>query len=462
MWTIAALACLFGIPLPAVGADGWQAGTARAVITPRESMWMAGYGSRDHPSEGVQHDLWAKALALRDPGGKTALLVTLDVCGIDRELSNSIRDRLEERHGLDRSRIVLACSHTHSGPVVKTNLGDMYPLDDEQRRRVDLYSDGLAGTVVAIAGQAIERLAPASLAWGTGQCDFAVNRRNNDQAKADELRRAIALQGPVDHDVPVLRLGAADGSPLAVVFGYACHCTTLQGYQFSGDYAGFAQIALERDVPGAQAMYFAGCGGDQNPLPRGTVEQAARYGDQLAASVRQVLSGPMRPIAGELGADYREIDLALGPIPDRARWEEETKSTTLATRNRARRMLATLDAGGTIPTTYPYNVQAWRLGDGPCWFFLGGEVTVDYALRLKRNLGSSRTWVAAYCNDVMAYIPSLRVLREGGYEGGGAMVYYGLPAPWSEGVEDQVIEAVRGAWEAVEKSPAADDAEGRR
>jgi hypothetical protein len=106
-------------------------------------------------------------------------------------------------------------------------------------------------------------------------------------------------------------------------------------------------------------------------------------------------------------------------------------------------LLATLDAGGRLPQTYPYPVQAWRLGAELTWVFLGGEVVVDYSLRLKRNLGSSRTWVSAYCNDVMAYIPSLRVLKEGGYEGGGAMVYYGLPASWAETVEEQIIAAVR-------------------
>jgi hypothetical protein len=77
------------------------------------------------------------------------------------------------------------------------------------------------------------------------------------------------------------------------------------------------------------------------------------------------------------------------------------------------------------------------------WILLGGEVVVDYSLRLKRNLGSSRTWVSGYCNDVMAYIPSLRVLKEGGYEGATAMIYYGLPGSWSERVEEQIVGAVR-------------------
>jgi len=99
-------------------------------------------------------------------------------------------------------------------------------------------------------------------------------------------------------------------------------------------------------------------------------------------------------------------------------------------------------------------VQTWRLGDGPHWVFLGGEVVVDFAGRLKSELGPGRTWVVGYCNDVMAYIASRRVLAEGGYEGAGAMVYYGLPAPWAPSSEDAIVAAVRGQVEATGGPPA--------
>src|SRR5450759_3419782 len=96
---------------------------------------------------------------------------------------------------------------------------------------------------------------------------------------------------------------------------------------------------------------------------------------------------------------------------------------------RAKLLLKQIEEQGSLRQTYPYPVQAWQLGTDLTWVALGGEVVVDYSLRLKRELGP--VWVAGYANDVMAYIPSLRVLKEGGYEGGGAMVYYGLPTVWS-------------------------------
>src|SRR5208337_3554454 len=116
-------------------------------------------------------------------------------------------------------------------------------------------------------------------------------------------------------------------------------------------------------------------------------------------------------------------------------------STDVFVASRARLLLRKIDEKGKLAPDYPYPVQAWGLDDLR-WVFLGGEATVDYALRIKRNAGSSHTWVSAYCNDVMAYIPSLRVLKEGGYEGGGAMLYYGLPSSWSGEVEEVIMAAL--------------------
>ncbi len=419
----------------------WKAGTARAVITPMTPMWMSGYAARTKPSQGVVHDLWAKALALQDPNGRRAILITLDVCGIGRDLSIRVRDAIQSRHGLERDEVVLACSHTHSGPVVGRNLLSMFELDVQQLERVEAYTRGLEKTLIEISGQAIDRLADARLSWGIGRCDLAVNRRANKEADVPALRDRLELKGPVDHDVPVLRVDRADGALLAAVFGYACHCTVLDGYEFCGDYAGFAQVELESRHAGAQAMFVAGCGGDQNPIPRRSLDLAGRYGKELAASCTQVLAGPLRQVVGRLNSTYEEIALAFGPLPSKDQIEQDAKSSNFFVASRARLLLETIGKKGSLEKAYPYPIQVWRLGE-LTWVFLGGEVVVDYSLRIKRNLGSSHTWVSAYCNDVMAYIPSKRVLEEGGYEGGGAMLYYGLPASWSEGSEEAIIGAL--------------------
>ena len=290
------------------------------------------------------------------------------------------------------------------------------------------------------------------MSWGVGRCDFAVNRRANKEADVPALRERLELKGPVDHDLPLLRIDRRDGSLLAAVFGYACHCTVLDGYEFCGDYAGFAQIDLESRHAGACAMFVAGCGGDQNPIPRRSLELAARYGKELAARCSEVLAGPLRPITNRLGTTYEEIALKFAPLPSREQIEQDAKSSNFFTASRAKLLLETITKQGKLDATYPYPVQVWKLGE-LTWVFLGGEVVVDYSLRIKRNLGASHTWVSAYCNDVMAYIPSRRILDEGGYEGGGAMVYYGLPASWAPEVEETIFSALARRMRALTSQP---------
>ncbi|OYV87796.1 MAG: hypothetical protein B7Z73_09610 [Planctomycetia bacterium 21-64-5] len=243
--------------------------------------------------------------------------------------------------------------------------------------------------------------------------------------------------------MPVVKVAALDGKLRAVLFGYACHATVLNDYQWSGDYPGYAQRALEASRPDMTALFWAGCGADQNPVPRQKQEYAEEYGRQLAAAVERVLAGVMPPVEGELATSYREIALPYAQLPTREDLVRQTESSNKYEAQRGRISLAQVDAGRPLSPTYPYPVQSWRLGRDVRLIALGGEVVVDYALRLKAELGRERTWVAGYTNDVMAYIPSRRVLAEGGYEGGGAMVYYGLPTVWSPEVEESIVREVQ-------------------
>lgn len=430
-----------GVAASQAAAEGWKAGVARRSITPEQFMWMSGYASRDKPADGKLTDLWAKCLVLEDPAGHRVALVTLDLVGIDREVSNNVRDRLQKEHQLDRAQVALNCSHTHTGPVVGHNLRPMFFFGDEQASLVRAYTSTLEDSIVAVVGEAISKLAPREISFNAGQATFAVNRRNNPEADVPDLRAAGKLRGPVDYDVPVLAVRDDEGKLIAVTFGYACHATCLSSFQWSGDYPGFAQIELEKRHPEAIALFWAGCGADQNPLPRRTTELAEGYGKQLAEAADRALNAVATPLSDNLGASYNELPLAFDRLPTREQLVTESESKDRYVASRAKHLLEQIDAGQPLSQTYPYPVQVWQLGPQLRWVTLGGEVVIDYALRLKHELGPN-TWVAGYTNDVMAYIPSRRVLTEGGYEGGGAMVYYGLPTVWSPQVEEQIVDQV--------------------
>lgn len=422
----------------------WKAGAASVVITPAEDMFMAGYASRTKPSEGKAQDLFAKALALDDGAGGRIVIVTMDLIGVPRDLRLDLAKRLKDAHSLAPEQLLLNASHTHCGPEFRVGRQTLESttLDPDVKGHGEAYGRRLADQLFKLAGDALGSLAPAKLSFTRARAGFAMNRR---LPTPEGYRNSPNPDGPVDHDVPVLAVSGADGKLRAVLFGYACHATTLGFQQFCGDYPGYAQEYLEKDHPGVTALFLNGCSGDQNPYPRRTLEAAQYHGRSLATAVEAALAiEKPRAVAGPLRAAYEEIDLAYDTAPTREEFTARLSGKDRYSATHARRMLDKLEAGG-LPITYPYPVQVAHLGGDIVLVALGGEVVVDYSLRLKRELaGPAAVWVAGYSNDVMAYIPSRRVREEGGYEAAEAMRYSSIhPAPWAPDLEEKIIAKVR-------------------
>jgi neutral ceramidase len=432
----------------------WKAGVARVDTTPRAPVRMAGYGSRTAPSQGVAHPLVAKALALADARGHKVVMVTCDIIGFRRTFTNRVKDRVKDKYGLPQEDVVLFASHNHAGPALvepRENALTAVSARDGFQNNVD-YTKKLEDMLVNLVGEALAKMEPASLSYGVGRAHFALNRRE-PTAKGIKLGKNPA--GPTDESVPILRVQNASGKPLAIVFGYACHNTTLRPdmMKIAADFAGYAQDRIETDNPGATALFVTGCAGDADPHPFGTLEMAKEHGDELGEAVKLVLdhSTWMSSLAGSLRSAFAETTIHFSGPTDRASYERLLNDPNSGRKNHAKRMIEAIDQGRPIRTEYPYySVHAIAVGDQLTLLALSGEVVVDYAIRLQKELGGvGRTlWVAAYANDVVGYIPSVRVLREGGYEGGEA--YYGStwPVPFAEDIESNVVNA---AHEVVKK-----------
>lgn len=438
LFVIAWLVCF-----PEVSAKGWKAGVSSVVITPKNPIWQAGYASRTQPSDGKLHDLWAKALALEDENGNRAVLVTSDLLGFPKAVSDRIRARLQQSLNLSKAQIILNSSHTHSGPVLNKALPDIYPIGPAEQTIIDAYTQALEKQLVQLVTDAFRKLEPAELFSQNGVVRFQVNRRNN---KETTLRTQSELKGPNDYAVPVIKVADAKGSIKAIVFGYACHPTVLDINQLSGDWPGFAQLELERAYPGATALFFQGAAGDQNPLPRRTIPLARQYGREIAVAVQRVLDEPMRSLSAQLSTAYSEIDLKLNPAPSDEKLATLTTHKDAYMRRWAMQMLAEKKAGKTFISSYPYPIQVWRIGDQPLFVF-GGELVIEYAIEVKKRFGPD-AFVMAYANDVMGYIPSETILQEGGYEGETSQMVYALPSTWVAGLQGQILaEAARLAKE---------------
>jgi hypothetical protein len=443
--TLLALALWFpGVAITSARAADFQAGVARVNITPPMPFWLSGYASRTNPATVVRHELFAKALALADDRGGRVVIVTADLIGYPREFSDTIAERVAKQYGLARPQLLLNTSHTHYGPVIRSGLSVMFNFDNTEKERVAEYSRKLGDDIVVLVGVALADLAPAQLACGHGTAGFAMNRREKITAG---VKLGENPTGPMDHDVPVLRVTAPDGKLRAVLFAYACHGTTLSGKfnEVDSDFGGYAQRALEQAHPGATALYMVLCAGDQNPKPRGEYEHVELHGRELTSAVESVLAGELKVVHPPIRTAHAVAQLDFAEHT-RAQFEQEAVGAGLAKpdkfkQRRANLMLAAYDKGQPV-RQLPFQVQALRFGADLTLLALSGEVVVDYALRAKREFPGENLTVAGYCNDVSSYIPSLRVLREGGYEPEISMIYYGQPGPFSEKVEEQVFAAI--------------------
>jgi hypothetical protein len=413
----------------------WKAGVAVEKITPKESIWLAGYAAREKPSESVRQDIYAKALALEDGSGAVSVIVTMDLVGIRRDMAEAVAGRIREQHSIPRERILFNASHTHSAPLVTMRASyasRMGQYAARQQTVIGAYSEWLSQALAQVVANALKSRQAATLSFDQGFAGFAVNRRRVGHRE---------YPGPVDHDVPVLAVRAADGSLKAILFGYACHNTVMGDYTIHGDYAGYAQHYLQDRHPGAVALFVQGAGADANPLPRRKPEHLERYGATLADAVDEVLARKMKSVNDPLHAAIEFPEVRFAPRT-KAEFERKAKTGKGGEADHARRQLEMLAGGGRITETYPYAVQAWKFGDSFTLLALAGEVVVDYSLRFKAKYGWDTTWVAGYSNDVFGYIPSLRVLKEGGYEGGGAFLSGSFPGPFAEDIEDRIAAAV--------------------
>jgi hypothetical protein len=174
---------------------------------------------------------------------------------------------------------------------------------------------------------------------------------------------------------------------------------------------------------------------------------AAEQGQQIATEVKRMIDEGLQPLDGKLVCRLDRIDLAFDILPSREEWKRratlpEDNFSNRSIAYHAKVQLERLDRGEALQTHISYPIQTLAFVNQMAMVFLPGEVVVDYSLRLKRELGAKQLWVNGYSNDVPCYIPSERILKEGGYEGGDAMRYFDRPTKFKPGLERQIVHVV--------------------
>jgi len=450
---------LAGAPRPKSNADGGTlpegavlVGMAEIDITPDFPVRLAGYAGRMDEAGEVVARLSGKALAIGgDDGDGPAVLIMLENCSATAKLTHDVSARLEEKAGVRPERCAVASTHTHSAPLLPGFAPWHYtkPVPPEHLANMKRYFGELTERLEKVALDALASRKPGHLAWSQGVVKFGCNRRRLENGKWVGFIRGDQADspGPVDHSLPVLRVTDLTGKLLGVVANYACHCTTTSGSfnAVHGDWAGYAQTAIQADHPGTVAMVTIGCGADVGPYPNGTLEIAQEYGRQLAQEVNRLLQGEFKPLDPKLTARQKTVEVPLGALPTREEFQEQAENSRLrlGARDVARHFLSIVERDGALRKSFDYPITTWTFGDDLAMVFMPGEVTIDYALRLKRELDGSRLWITAYANAMPCYICSERLLGEGGYEVDSSMVSYGQPSRLAPKAEDKIIHEVK-------------------
>ena len=435
------IACFFFVPCRDVLAENhWRAGLAKLDITPQQSVRLSGYGSRTQPTSVVATPLHTRCLAIQDHSKATHLLIAIETIGLPSEMTREITQRIEQEHKIPRERIVVCSTHTHCAPALGKQLNNIFkePLNEEEQTAASQYCDYLVSQTLAAANRAIDSLQPANVSFVRGQVNFASNRR----VLADGKWTGFGVQkdGPVDHQLPLIKITDREQQLIGLVFNYACHCTTLGGTynEVNGDWAGYASRILEQSYPGSISLCTIGCGADANPNPRGQLSDAITHGQTLADEIQRLIKEPSDELHGPLVSSFDYASLSF-ELPTREELTERLTADDPQTQRHAQQQLHVLEQHGRLPATYPLPVQSWKFATQLGMVFVGGEVVVDYAHRLRRELDQPHLWVTAYANDVMGYVPSERMIDEEGYEYSRSGIYYGIPGPWASGTEDALV-----------------------
>jgi len=420
-WGIPAFFCVWlsiASVAPTYAAD-WKVGVAKTVITPAVPIHLVGYGGRDNPFSSVDIDIYAKALAFEDHQGHRGIMVTADLVGFQDVFFRSVCERVTKKTGLSRTQMMLNASHNHTGPLMslKPDLqGNVAysAFSHEEAQQVVEYTKDLQEKIFHLMIAALNDLKPAELSWGSDRVTFVMNRRI--KTKQGTIRMGPNPDGPADSVVPVLKVTGANGKIRALLFGCACHNTGLTGDHnvITGDYAGYAQQVLEKRYPGAIALFQAGCGADANPEPRTDVPGVRILGLELANAVTRALVGKLTPIHGELQCALRKTDLPLKTYQPGQVEAMATETDTVGLMSK--HLWKILQSGATLRTNYPAHIAAWAFGEDLIIVAFPSETVAEYALNLRAQFPDRPLWVSAYSNDLFGYVPTAKIVREGGHE----------------------------------------------
>jgi neutral ceramidase len=389
--------------------DLLRAGVAAANITPEPGFWLWGYSNRTHGATGTLDPLMAKAVVLA-LGDRKVAIVALDLGRTPEDaVLARVREHTRARCGV--ADLFVTASHTHHAPVMENTPDDPNP-----------YGDRVGDAIEKIVCQAAGELAPVKVGVAGGEADFAHNRRKFllDGRVAMQWRNAEhEPTEPVDRQYTVIRLDREDGSPLAVLFHYACHPVVMGGdnYHYSADFVGPCCAAVEKDLKTTCLFLQGACGNlnpylDKTPLNQGGAAEARKMGEALGALVTKT-AREAKPVKAAMPV----LQFVARTVPVRTRWDlndaEVRALLSKAYGPRFDKYLSRMIKDNTVPCT----LTALVINSEVALVGMPGEIFVQFQTALKQQSPLPHTLLVGYTNGYHAYFPTIRDAAAGGYGG---------------------------------------------
>jgi neutral ceramidase len=416
---------------PVAFAGEFRVGAAAVPVTPDPGTPMAGYYST-RLAEGVEDDLFARAIVVEQDGAKAAMVVC-DLISMPRAVAEDARRLIEKSTGLPPERVMISATHTHTGPTLPTG-SSRDPSEEGAAEAARRYVRTLPNLIARSVSAANAALRPARVSVGFGREErLSFNRRyfmtdgTVGWNPGKQNPQVVKPAGPIDPEVPVVYFETTDGRPIATYVNFAMHLDTVGGLKVSADYPfTLGAILAKLKGPDMVTLFSIGCAGDINHIDVSSADrqqgprEAARIGTVLAGEVVKTYAR-LTPLGTAPPRPRREVlALPLAPIkPDEV---EPAMRTAVKFGKDAPTFLERVNAYKVIDVharqgrPLEAEVQVIALGPDLAFVALPGEIFVELGLFVKQNSPYRHTIIAELANGSVGYVPTRRAFAEGNYE----------------------------------------------
>lgn len=411
---------------------------SKADITPAMPVYLEGYGGRNGLSKGVHDKIYVHSLLLKN-NGCTLLIVSIDILSIMREKADALKRKITEKYGLREQNILIHAIHVHSAPglsrkLIRGLVEEYVPFFDEQvMKSVDMCFSGIR---------------KGTLYYGEGETYIGVCRRRNISG---EIINAPSPDVLIDRKLGVLAVKDEEERVGAVAFNCACHPTVMGGenYLISSEFPGAARRVIEGNFPGAAALFLQGACGDINPAIKSTGSEYRQgnfsdvdfTGRILANDVGYVVRYGLKKVEASFECRIRPLELPIGEYKTDY-FRRMSESSQEYPRKYGNYMLDQIKKGDEMKRV-EYNLGIIRLASNLAVVTFEGEVCNEYGVWAREFAPDSHVMIAGYANGHKSYLPTKRILREGGYEATVTYCWAQFPGPYAEEAQDIVLAAVK-------------------